>query len=133
MAVFACTVDSWPLAHLALFRGELLLASSRGHQLPSHGRLRAKATANSLQLELRELDLGDSGNYRCEATNTLGSANASLFFQVRGECSSSEHMAGPGAAGLLWWAFGLGCSGTGQGEVPSQPASPLPPKHLGPK
>lgn len=84
MAVFACTVDSWPLAHLALFHGELLLASSRGHQLPSHGRLRAKATANSLQLELRELDLGDSGNYRCEATNTLGSANASLFFQVRG-------------------------------------------------
>lgn len=127
MAVFACTVDSWPLAHLALFRGELLLASSRGHQLPSHGRLRAKATANSLQLELRELDLGDSGNYRCEATNTLGSANASLFFQVRGECSSSEHMASPGAAGLLRDRAG------GGSQPASQPASPLPPKHLGPK
>uniref|UniRef100_A0A5F9DBU1 Sialoadhesin n=1 Tax=Oryctolagus cuniculus TaxID=9986 RepID=A0A5F9DBU1_RABIT len=84
MAVFACTVDSRPLAQLALFHGEHLLAASLGPQLPFHGRLQAKATANSLQLEVRDLGLGDSGSYRCEATNALGSANASLFFQVRG-------------------------------------------------
>ncbi|XP_003941123.3 sialoadhesin isoform X1 [Saimiri boliviensis] len=84
MAVFACTVDSHPLALLALFHGEHLLTTSLGPQLPSQGRLRAKAEANSLQLEVRELGLGDSGSYRCEATNVLGSANTSVFFQVRG-------------------------------------------------
>nr|XP_008531834.1 PREDICTED: sialoadhesin [Equus przewalskii] len=84
MAVFVCTVDSRPLAQLALFHGERLLATSPGPQLPRHGRLQAKATANALQLEVRDLGLGDSGSYRCEATNDLGSANTSLFFQVRG-------------------------------------------------
>ncbi|XP_019589388.2 sialoadhesin isoform X1 [Rhinolophus sinicus] len=84
MAVFVCTVDSSPLAQLALFHGERLLVTSMGPQLPSHGRLQAKAMANSLQLEVQDLGLGDSGSYRCEATNVLGSANTSLFFQVRG-------------------------------------------------
>ncbi|XP_055466457.1 sialoadhesin isoform X2 [Psammomys obesus] len=84
MVVFICTVDSYPKAQLSLFRGEHLLATSLKPQRPSHGRVQAKATANSLQLEVRELGLEDSGNYRCEATNALGSANSSLFFQVRG-------------------------------------------------
>ncbi|KAK2505525.1 hypothetical protein MC885_019762, partial [Smutsia gigantea] len=84
VAVFICTVDSHPLAQLALFHGERLLATSPGPQLSSRDRLQAKATANSLQLEVRDLSLGDSGSYRCEATNVLGSANTSLFFQVRG-------------------------------------------------
>ncbi|EGV92421.1 Sialoadhesin [Cricetulus griseus] len=84
MAVFICTVDSRPLAHLSLFRGEHLLATNLEPQRPSHGRIQAKATANSLQLEVRELGLEDSGSYHCEATNVLGSANSSLFFQVRG-------------------------------------------------
>nr|XP_045013688.1 sialoadhesin [Jaculus jaculus] len=83
-AVFVCTVDSRPLAHLSLFRGEHLLVTSMGPQQPSHGRLQVKITANSLQLEIRDLGLEDSGSYRCEATNALGSANTSLFFQVRG-------------------------------------------------
>uniref|UniRef100_A0A452TB67 Sialoadhesin n=1 Tax=Ursus maritimus TaxID=29073 RepID=A0A452TB67_URSMA len=84
VAVFICTVDSSPVAQLALFHGERLLATSLGPLLPLHGRLRVKATANSLQLEVRDLSLGDSGSYRCEATNVLGSTNTSLFFQVRG-------------------------------------------------
>ncbi|KAF6089335.1 sialic acid binding Ig like lectin 1 [Phyllostomus discolor] len=84
MAVFVCTVDSSPLAQLTLFHGEHLLATSLEPQLPSHGRFQAKAMANSLRLEIRDLGLGDSGSYRCEATNALGSANTSLFFQVRG-------------------------------------------------
>ncbi|XP_023574391.1 sialoadhesin isoform X2 [Octodon degus] len=83
MAMFICTVDSHPLAQLSLFHGEHLLATSLGLQLPSHDRLQAKATPNSLQLEIRELALGDSGHYHCEATNVLGSANTSLFFHVR--------------------------------------------------
>ncbi|XP_052039614.1 sialoadhesin isoform X2 [Apodemus sylvaticus] len=84
MAVFICTVDSYPVAHLSLFHGDHLLATNLEPQRPSQGRIQAKATANSLQLEVRELGLEDSGNYRCEATNALGSANSSLFFQVRG-------------------------------------------------
>ncbi|XP_070276091.1 sialoadhesin [Myotis yumanensis] len=84
MAVFVCTVDSSPLAQLTLYHGERLVAASLGPQLPSRGHFHAKAMANSLQLEVRDLGLGDSGSYRCEATNVLGSANTSLFFQVRG-------------------------------------------------
>ncbi|KAG8513422.1 LOW QUALITY PROTEIN: Sialoadhesin, partial [Galemys pyrenaicus] len=84
VAVFVCTVDSSPPAQLTLFRGEHLLATSLSPQLPPRGRLQAKVTADALQLEVRDLGLGDSGSYRCEATNVLGSANASLFFQVRG-------------------------------------------------
>ncbi|XP_006894321.1 PREDICTED: sialoadhesin [Elephantulus edwardii] len=84
VAVFMCTVDSRPPAQLALFHGEHLLATSPGSQLPLHGRLQAKSTANSLQLEIRELGLEDSGSYHCEATNNYGSVNTSLFFQVRG-------------------------------------------------
>ncbi|XP_033271606.1 sialoadhesin isoform X1 [Orcinus orca] len=83
-AVFICTVDSRPLAQLSLFHGEHLLATSSGPRLSSRGHLQAKATANSLQLEVQDLSLADSGSYRCEATNVLGSANTSLFFQVRG-------------------------------------------------
>ena len=85
-AVFVCTVDSRPPAQLALFHGEHLLATSPGPQLPSRGRLQAKTTANFLQLEVQDLSLKDSGSYRCEANNALGSSNTSLFFQVRGEC-----------------------------------------------
>ncbi|DAA22990.1 TPA: sialic acid binding Ig-like lectin 1, sialoadhesin [Bos taurus] len=83
-AVFVCTVDSRPPAQLALFHGEHLLATSPGPQLPSRGHLQAKTTANFLQLEVQDLSLKDSGSYRCEANNALGSSNTSLFFQVRG-------------------------------------------------
>ncbi|KAM8775389.1 sialoadhesin isoform 2-T4 [Rhynchonycteris naso] len=84
MAVFVCTVDSSPLAQLALFHRERLLATSLGPRLPSHGRFHVKAMANSLQIEVRDPGLENSGSYRCEATNDLGSANTSLFFQVQG-------------------------------------------------
>lgn len=104
VAVFVCTVDSHPVAQLALFHEEHLLATSLGPLLPLHGRLQVKATANSLQLEVRDLSLGDSGSYRCEATNVLGSTNTSLFFQVRGECPVPRaHV----PWGLLWPGFGL--------------------------
>ncbi|KAM4841654.1 LOW QUALITY PROTEIN: sialoadhesin [Thomomys bottae] len=83
MAVFICTVDSSPVAHLSLFHEDHLLATSLGPQHPPHSRLQTKITANSLELEVRELGLEDSGNYRCMATNVLGSANASLFFKVQ--------------------------------------------------
>nr|XP_058143441.1 LOW QUALITY PROTEIN: sialoadhesin [Dasypus novemcinctus]XP_058143442.1 LOW QUALITY PROTEIN: sialoadhesin-like [Dasypus novemcinctus] len=84
VALFLCSVDSRPPARLALLHGERLLATSPGPQPPTHGRLRARAAANSLQLEIHELGLDDSGSYRCEATSALGAASAALFFQVRG-------------------------------------------------
>nr|XP_055198962.1 sialoadhesin isoform X2 [Nyctereutes procyonoides] len=83
MVVFICTVDSRPLAQLALFHEERLLATSLGPLLSLRGRLQVKVSANFLQLEVQDLSLGDSGSYRCEATNVLGSTNTSLFFQVR--------------------------------------------------
>jgi sialoadhesin len=107
MVVFVCTVASSPLARLSLFHGEHLLATSLGLQLSSHSRLQVKVTANSLQLEVRELGLEDSGNYRCEATNVLGSANTSLFFQVRGERQSSDGGVDLYVQRLLWSDFGL--------------------------
>lgn len=95
MAVFICTVDSYPLAHLSLFREDHLLATNLEPQRPSRGRIQAKATANSLQLEVRELGLEDTGNYHCRATNVLGSANTYLFFQVRGKCQPSDTRVDP--------------------------------------
>lgn len=83
-AVFVCTVESQPQAQLTLFHGDSTLVTSLQSPLPASGRLQAKATANSLQLEIHELGLEDSGSYRCEATNVLGSTNTSLFFKVRG-------------------------------------------------
>lgn len=109
VAVFICTVDSRPVSQLALFHGERLLATSLGPLLPHHGRLQVKATANSLKLEVRDLNLEDSGSYRCEATNALGSTNSSLFFQVQGECQFSKDVVDPlGAVLARLWAGSCG-------------------------
>ncbi|XP_067324523.1 sialoadhesin [Anolis sagrei] len=78
-AIVHCTVDSNPASALSLFRAQHLLASTSSHSAPSQ-RVSVSSARNSLRLEIREVAPEDEGDYRCQATNTLGSATAEQFF-----------------------------------------------------
>ncbi|XP_027701936.1 sialoadhesin [Vombatus ursinus] len=88
VAVFLCTVDSSPPASITLFHGERLLVSSLGSRALEGRQLWVQAGPNSLRVEIKDLRLEDTGNYRCQATNAHGSASTTIFFQVHGECVS---------------------------------------------
>ncbi|XP_068922268.1 sialoadhesin isoform X2 [Petaurus breviceps papuanus] len=82
VAVFLCTVDSSPPSSMALFHGEELVASSLSSRALEGRQLRVEASPNSLRMEIKDLRLEDTGNYRCQATNAHGSASTTIFFQV---------------------------------------------------
>ncbi|XP_020856708.1 sialoadhesin isoform X2 [Phascolarctos cinereus] len=82
VAVFRCTVDSSPSASMTLFHGEELVASSLGSRASEGRQLWVQASPNSLRVEIKDLRLEDTGNYRCQATNAHGSASTTIFFQV---------------------------------------------------
>ncbi|KAF7252900.1 Sialoadhesin [Varanus komodoensis] len=83
-AVLQCTVESHPPSDLALFRGSVLVASSRGSGNWPPQRLSIHAAHNSLKVEIKELVLEDEGQYRCLANNTYGNSAASMRFSVEG-------------------------------------------------
>ncbi|NXY15499.1 SN protein, partial [Atrichornis clamosus] len=82
-AVLLCSADSFPPSHIAVSRGpgQPPLASTGG---PSDPRFDVQATPNSLRVAMAGLELGDAGLYLCSATNSRGTASASLRLQVRG-------------------------------------------------
>ncbi|XP_043844995.1 sialoadhesin [Dromiciops gliroides] len=82
VAVFLCTVHSSPLASMSLFHGEELMASSLGSRASEGRQLQVETSLNFLKMEIKDLKLGDAGNYRCQATNAHGSASTTIFFQV---------------------------------------------------
>ncbi|KAK2523430.1 hypothetical protein Q9966_012084 [Columba livia] len=84
LVAIRCAVDSRPPAALAIHRGHTLLAAS-GAQAAPRQRLGVTATRNALRLEIADAGPGDSGEYRCTATNTHGSASATKSFHARGE------------------------------------------------
>ncbi|NWW71405.1 SN protein, partial [Climacteris rufus] len=86
-AVLLCSADSVPPSDLAVSRGpgHPPLATTRG---PSDPRFEVQATPNSLRVALATLELADAGLYLCSATNSRGSASASLRLEVRGEPGS---------------------------------------------
>ncbi|XP_074044668.1 sialoadhesin [Macrotis lagotis] len=88
VAVFLCTVNSNPPASMALFHGEELVASSLSSRSLEGRQFWVEASPNSLRMEIKDLRLEDTGNYRCQATNAYGSASTMIFFQVHGECVS---------------------------------------------
>ncbi|XP_021238198.1 sialoadhesin [Numida meleagris] len=99
--VVLCTASSHPPASLALFRRGLLLASSLAP--PSSPGLHATAYPNALRLELGALGPGDAAEYRCTASNALGNATASAYFDTHSEW------------GALWGGGGrnIPCQGRG--------------------
>ncbi|XP_048160997.1 sialoadhesin isoform X1 [Corvus hawaiiensis] len=82
-AVLLCSADGVPPPDIAVSRGQghPPLATTRG---PSDPRFEVRATASTLRVEMLGLDLGDAGLYWCSATNSRGTAAASLRLDVRG-------------------------------------------------
>ncbi|XP_077157431.1 sialoadhesin isoform X2 [Paroedura picta] len=77
VAVLQCTVDSVPQSHLAIYKGDELLASSRAPNMAHSQRLRASTSYNSLRLEIREVVMEDEGGYTCWASNRHGNSSVS--------------------------------------------------------
>ncbi|NXU35025.1 SN protein, partial [Drymodes brunneopygia] len=82
-AVLLCSADGVPPPDIAVSRGQghPPLATARG---PSDPRFEVRATPTSLRVAMEGLEPGDAGLYLCSATNSRGSATASLQLQVRG-------------------------------------------------
>ncbi|XP_069488367.1 sialoadhesin [Ambystoma mexicanum] len=81
LAIVHCTVDSEPMAELALQRNGKLVATSSSHGAPNQ-RLSVTSSRNSLKLEIRGVVMGDEGMYACTATNAYGNSTTSRFFNV---------------------------------------------------
>ncbi|NWV90021.1 SN protein, partial [Machaerirhynchus nigripectus] len=82
-AVLLCSADGVPPPDIAVSRGQghPPLATSRG---PSDPRFEVRATPTSLRVGMAGLELGDAGLYLCSATNSRGTAAATLRLDVRG-------------------------------------------------
>ncbi|XP_054149421.1 sialoadhesin [Melozone crissalis] len=88
-AVLLCSADGVPPPAIAVSRGQghPPLATSLG---PSDPRFEVRATPTSLRLGMAALEPGDAGLYLCSATNSRGSATASLRLQVPGVALTVE-------------------------------------------
>ncbi|NWT31125.1 SN protein, partial [Cardinalis cardinalis] len=91
-AVLLCSADGVPPPDIAVSRGQghPPLATSLG---PSDPRFEVRATPTSLRVGMAALEPEDAGLYLCSATNSRGSATASLRLQVPGEVSPSPQVA----------------------------------------
>lgn len=83
VGIVLCAADSHPPAALALYRRGHLLASSLA--TASAPGLRAAASRNALRLEIAAVGPEDSAEYSCVASNALGNATASAYFDTRSE------------------------------------------------
>ncbi|NXU96398.1 SN protein, partial [Cettia cetti] len=94
-AVLLCSADGVPPPDMAVSRGQGQppLATRSG---PSDPRFEVRATPTSLRVGMAGLQPGDEGLYLCSATNSRGSAAASLRLEVPGEVSPKR----PQAVGL---------------------------------
>ncbi|NXA81458.1 SN protein, partial [Thryothorus ludovicianus] len=83
-AVLLCSADAVPPPDIAVSRGQdhPPLATTQGG--PSEPRFEVRATPTSLRVALAALEPGDEGLYLCLATNSRGSATASLRLEVPG-------------------------------------------------
>ncbi|NWZ74158.1 SN protein, partial [Acrocephalus arundinaceus] len=88
-AVLLCSADGVPPPDIAVSRGQghPPLATSRG---PSDPRFEVRATPTSLRVGMAGLEPGDEGLYLCSATNSRGSAVASLRLEVPGVALTVE-------------------------------------------
>ncbi|NXK52028.1 SN protein, partial [Chauna torquata] len=80
VGIVLCAADSHPPAALALYRhGRLLASSLAPASVPG---LRAASSHNVLRLEIGAVGSEDSAEYNCVASNALGNATASAYFDV---------------------------------------------------
>ncbi|XP_029142364.1 sialoadhesin-like, partial [Protobothrops mucrosquamatus] len=82
VAVLLCTVESDPQAHLAIRKGQQLLASSTDSALAHPRRVKASPTYNSLRVEIWDVVMEDEGEYVCFASNRHGNGSARVTFRA---------------------------------------------------
>ncbi|XP_075711675.1 sialoadhesin [Rhinoderma darwinii] len=81
-AVIRCTVDSFPLAEMTLYREDQLVASGR-HPDSVNERFRVTSSHNELTVNIKNLKLDDKGKYNCTSRNSIGSISQSMYFNVQ--------------------------------------------------
>ncbi|NWU99700.1 SN protein, partial [Upupa epops] len=81
VGIILCTTDSHPASTITLYHHGHLLASSLAPDTASWGVL-ASSSHNSLRVELGAMKPGVSGEYICMASNPLGNATASAYFNT---------------------------------------------------
>ncbi|NXJ68778.1 SN protein, partial [Rostratula benghalensis] len=80
MGIVLCTADSHPVSTIALYcRGRFLASSLAPATVLG---VRVSPFHNTLQVELGAMELEDSGEYTCVASNPLGNATAGAYFDV---------------------------------------------------
>ncbi|NWU99697.1 SN protein, partial [Upupa epops] len=82
LGIIQCTVESDPESNLTLWRGEEVIACSRGCSSSPSPRVRAAISYNSLKVEIQEVVLEDEGTYICQAGNPQGNASAAMEFRA---------------------------------------------------
>ncbi|XP_069712709.1 sialoadhesin [Phaenicophaeus curvirostris] len=80
VGIVLCAAESHPPATIVLFHHGHLLASSLTPAASS--RVHVSRSHNSLRVELGVVGPEDAGDYVCVATNSLGNATASAYFDV---------------------------------------------------
>ncbi|NXU57677.1 SN protein, partial [Turnix velox] len=108
LAIIRCAVDSHPLATIALYRDDTLVAAS-GSQAAPRQRLSVTTSRNVLRLEIHDVGPQDSGLYRCVASNAYGNATATKAFVAR----ATEILIQPSAEVQEGAAVTLTCLGAG--------------------
>ncbi|NWX53373.1 SN protein, partial [Promerops cafer] len=83
-AVLLCSADGVPPPDIAVSRGQGHPPLATTHGGPSDPRFEVRATPTSLRVGMAGLEPGDAGLYLCSATNSRGSAAASLRLEVQG-------------------------------------------------
>uniref|UniRef100_A0ACB8E930 Uncharacterized protein n=1 Tax=Sphaerodactylus townsendi TaxID=933632 RepID=A0ACB8E930_9SAUR len=82
VAVLQCIVDSVPESHLAMYKGEKLLASSSSSNMVHNYRLKVSTSYNSLRVEIQDVVMEDEGGYGCWAHNLYGNSSVSIQFMA---------------------------------------------------
>nr|XP_041571511.1 sialoadhesin [Taeniopygia guttata] len=110
-AVLLCSADGVPPPDIAVSRGQghPPLATSHGSSDP---RFEVRATPTSLRVGMAGLEPGDAGLYLCSATNSRGSATASLRLEVPGVTLMVE----PSQEVLEGTQATMSCSATAWGD-----------------
>ncbi|NXY56441.1 SN protein, partial [Callaeas wilsoni] len=89
-AVLLCSADGVPPPDIAVSKGQGQAPLATTRQGPSDPRFEVRATPTSLRVAVAGLEPGDAGLYLCSATNSRGSAAASLRLEVRGVTVTAE-------------------------------------------
>ncbi|KAM6132376.1 LOW QUALITY PROTEIN: sialoadhesin-like [Pterocles gutturalis] len=110
LAIVCCAVDSHPPTTLALYHGDTLVATSGSTGGPRASGLVSPASRNGTAAGRSAMwGPGDSGEYRCTATNAYGNATATKPFVTRGV----EVLIQPSAEVREGAAVTLSCLGAG--------------------